>query len=92
VAVRGDRSTVCVGGSTLPNDTLVTHGPSMRVVFDLADSSGWFIVPPGNSGDPSSPHYADLLDDWAQVRYRKLDLAWPTDQEIESRGRLGPKP
>jgi penicillin G amidase len=92
VSVRGDRSTVCVGGSSLPNDTLVTHGPSMRVVFDLADSSGWFIVPPGNSGDPSSPHYTDLLDDWAQVRYRKLDLAWPGDQEIESRGRLGPKP
>jgi len=92
VSVRGDRSTVCVGGSSLPNDTLVTHGPSMRVVFDLADSSGWFIIPPGNSGDPASPHYADLLDDWAAVRYRKLDLAWPSDAEIESRGRLGPKP
>jgi penicillin G amidase len=91
VAVRGDRSSVCVGGSSLPNDTLVTHGPSMRVVFDLADSSGWFIVPPGNSGDPDSPHYADLLDDWARVRYRKFDLAWPREEEIESRGRLGGK-
>jgi penicillin amidase len=91
VPVRGDRSTVCVGGSSLPNDTLVTHGPSMRVVFDLADSSGWFIVPPGNSGDPASPHYADLLGDWAGVRYRRFDLAWPGDEEIESRGRLGGK-
>jgi penicillin amidase len=91
IAVRGDRSTVCVGGSSLPNDTLVTHGPSMRVVFDLADSSGWFIVPPGNSGDPDSPHYQDLLDDWAAVRYRKFDLAWPADAETESRGKLGNK-
>jgi acyl-homoserine lactone acylase PvdQ len=91
VPVRGDRSTVCVGGSSLPNDTFVTHGPSMRVVFDLADSSGWFIVPPGNSGDPSSPHYADLLNDWAAVRYRKFDLAWPREEEIESRGELGKK-
>jgi penicillin amidase len=89
VAVRGDRSSVCVGPSRLSADSVVTDGPSMRVVFDLADSSGWFIVPPGNSGDPASPHYADLLEDWAAVRYRRFDLAWPRDEEIEARGSFG---
>ena len=89
VAVRGDRSSVCVGPSRLPADSVVTDGPSMRVVFDLADSTGWFIVPPGNSGDPDSPHYADLLEDWAAVRYRRFDLAWPRDEEIEARAYFG---
>ena len=27
---------------------------------------------PGESGDPSSPHYSDLLDDWAHGKYHPL--------------------
>jgi penicillin amidase len=93
VAVRGDRGTVCVGSVNLPRDTVVTFGPTLRVIFDLADSSGWFALPPGNSGDPDSPHYDDLLEAWAELRYRRLDLAWPTPAEIESRGSVAiPRP
>ena len=67
---------------------MVTHGPTLRVIFDLADSSGWFALPPGNSGDPDSPHYDDLLAAWAELRYRRLDLAWPGAGEIERSGRV----
>ncbi len=28
-----------------------------------------FIVAPGQSGDPDSPHYDDLLRHWQQVEY-----------------------
>ena len=88
VPVRGDRGAVCVGSVNLPRDTVVTHGPTLRVIFDLADSSGWFALPPGNSGDPDSPHYDDLLAAWAELRYRRLDLAWPAADEIEQSGRV----
>jgi penicillin amidase len=27
---------------------------------------------PGESGDPSSPHYSDLLADWAAGKYHPL--------------------
>lgn len=88
VAVRGDRAAVCVGSVALPRDTVVTHGPTLRVIFDLADSSGWFALPPGNSGDPDSPHYDDLLAAWAELRYRRMDLAWPAPEETERYGRV----
>jgi len=27
---------------------------------------------PGESGDPDSPHYADLIDDWTNGRYHPM--------------------
>ena len=27
---------------------------------------------PGESGDPASPHYSDLLNDWAAGRYHPM--------------------
>jgi penicillin G amidase len=47
-----------------------TSGASFRIVANLAD---WDVSvgtnTPGQSGDPDSPHYADLFELWATGRY-----------------------
>src|SRR4029079_9597616 len=46
------------------------HGASYRQVFDLADwDRGVATSTPGQSGQPGSPHYDDLLPLWAARRY-----------------------
>lgn len=49
------------------------HGASYRQVFDLADwDRGVATSVPGQSGQPGSPHYADLLPLWAGGKYFPL--------------------
>lgn len=50
-----------------------TNGASYREILDLSnwDNSVMTNVP-GESGDPESPHYSDLLDDWANGRYHPM--------------------
>lgn len=60
----GDRTTVNVTGQ---------HGASFREIIDLADwdnSVGTSV--PGQSGQPASPHYGDLLELWANGQYFPL--------------------
>lgn len=49
------------------------NGPSFRVVIDVG---GWdnsrAMNTPGQSGDPASPHYRDLVQDWALGSYFPL--------------------
>jgi penicillin amidase len=48
-------------------------GASYREILDLGewDRSTMTNVP-GESGDPASPHYSDLLEDWAAGRYHPM--------------------
>lgn len=49
-----------------PDDFRVTHGASVRIVMDVGDwDRSTCINAPGQSGDPSSPHYRDLAPLWA---------------------------
>jgi len=56
-----------------PNDFRVVLGASFRIVVDVG---GWdnskCINAPGQSGDPRSPHYADLAPAWARGDYVPL--------------------
>jgi len=46
------------------------HGASYRHVFDLADwDKGLATSTPGQSGQPGSPHYGDLLPLWTEADY-----------------------
>ena len=46
------------------------HGPGLRMITDLADPSGSrMIAVPGQSGNPLSRHYADLVERWRNVEY-----------------------
>jgi penicillin amidase len=66
----GDQFTV---NQTRGPDFKQEHGASFRQVIDLADWDRSTVTNvPGESGDPASAHYADLLADWAAGRYHPL--------------------
>ena len=50
-----------------------TNGASYREVLDLSNwDNSMMTNVPGESGDPESPHYSDLIDDWANGRYHPM--------------------
>lgn len=53
-----------------PDTFQVWFGASVRIIIDVGewDNSVW-INAPGQSGDPRSPHYADLTPLWAKGEY-----------------------
>jgi len=68
------------------------HGASYRQVFDLADwDRGVATSVPGQSGQPGSPHYADLLPLWAEGKYFPLAYSRQKVEEV-SRHRLWLRP
>ena len=49
------------------------HGPGLRAIYDLADlDNSRFMIAPGQSGNPLSPHWGDLAERWASRGYRTL--------------------
>jgi penicillin amidase len=69
----GDANTV--NATSGPNFQQTT-GASYREILDLSnwDNSVMTNVP-GESGDPESSHYSDLLDDWANGRYHPMPFS-----------------
>lgn len=70
-----------VGGSDLTlnkaayrsTDFGVTRGPSWRIVTDVGNwDDCWVMNVPGQSGNPSSPHYRDLAAPWLAGEYVRL--------------------
>ncbi len=65
----GSGSTVMAAVYRL-SDFKVTHGASFRMVVDVGNwDESRFINAPGQSGDPRSPHYANLAPLWAEGSY-----------------------
>ncbi|MEJ6022355.1 penicillin acylase family protein [Ramlibacter sp. PS4R-6] len=51
------------------------HAPSMRAIYDLADlEKSQFIYQTGQSGLVFSSRYRDMANEWAQVKYRPLQM------------------
>jgi penicillin amidase len=47
--------------------------PSLRAIYDLSGASaGVWMYGPGQSGNPFSPQFGDLLEAWSKVRYRPI--------------------
>jgi penicillin amidase len=70
VARPGDANTVMAQSGT---NFRTTNGASYRQVIDLSDwDKSTMTNVPGESGDPGSKHYADLLDDWSKGRYHPM--------------------
>ncbi len=68
----GSASTV-MNASYRPADFRAFFGASMRMVMDVgAWDNSVAINTPGQSGDPASPHYADLAQTWAAGEYFPL--------------------
>ena len=50
-------------------------GPSYRQIVSMGDrSSSLWMMPMGNSGDPTSPFYDNLLQRWANVEYIQMNF------------------
>ena len=64
----GDPYTVNAGGYAWTDDDhpfSQIHGPSLRAIYDFSDlDQSLFIHPPGQSGNPLSPHFNDLTTRW----------------------------
>ena len=67
------------GDEHCPNNTRYdagfrqVHGATYRQLFDLADwDRALATSAPGQSGQPGSPHYGDLLPLWAKGEYFPL--------------------
>jgi penicillin G amidase len=70
IARPGDSYTV---NATSGNGFRQTNGASYRQILDVADWDRSVMTNvPGESGDPNSPHYSDLVDDWAAGRYHPM--------------------
>ena len=76
IATGGGDHTVGVGtlansGSAEPFSQV--HGASFRAVYDLADlAASRYMAPAGQSGNPFSPHYRDLLEPWRDGAYIRI--------------------
>ena len=70
----GDDSTVNVGHFDAASSSYAqTAGPSYRHIIDLADmESSEFLNPLGQSGDPFSLHFDDLLNAWSNGDYMAM--------------------
>jgi penicillin amidase len=69
----GDANTV---NATSGANFRQTNGASWREILDVGDWDRSVITNvPGESGDPQSPHYGDLLRDWAEGRYHPLPFS-----------------
>ncbi|MBX7225593.1 MAG: penicillin acylase family protein [Chitinophagales bacterium] len=74
---------VPVGGyATIVNACTETWGPSWRMVVDFKDGrpKGYGIFPGGQSGNPGSPYYSNMIADWAKGKYYNL-LFWSDKAE-----------
>lgn len=59
------------------------HGATYRHVLDLADwDRGMATSAPGQSGQPGSPHYGDLLPLWADAKYFPLAFSRNKVEEL----------
>ncbi len=73
VARPGDGSTV---NATSGAGFQQTNGASYRQILDLSDWDRSVMTNvPGESGDPESPHYSDLIDEWASGRYHPMPFS-----------------
>ncbi|GAB4576023.1 MAG: penicillin acylase family protein [Rhodothalassiaceae bacterium] len=76
----GGTYTVNVAGSRFGTDDPYGfgHGPSYRAVYDLSDlDASRYIIPTGQSGNPLSPHYDDMMPLW--LRGESVAIAGPPD-------------
>jgi penicillin amidase len=78
IASDGGDATVNRGSSQISNSLDPyghIHGAGLRVIFDLGDlDNSRYIIATGQSGNPISPHYRDLLGAWRDGQTIKLGM------------------
>ena len=63
--------------------TVYSNGATFREILDMADwERGISTTSPGQSGQPGSPHYGDLIESWADGDYFPLAYARTAVEEV----------
>lgn len=64
------------GNHDIVNASSRRHGPSWRMVVSLEKPAvkAWGVYPGGQSGNPGSPFYNNLLNSWAQGKYFQFEF------------------
>ena len=73
------------GNHDIVNAHSQTHGPSWRMVVSLEPSGvkAWATYPGGQSGNPGSAHYDDLLVRWVKGNYFSMLFLHAPDENIQ---------
>lgn len=67
-----------VGIGTVPDTIWMNRGTYNQLVDLRRHVSAWNVISPGQSGDPTSPHFADQLELYATWRYKPMELRRPS--------------
>ncbi len=63
------------GGKHIVNAMSKTHGPSWRMIVELSSPpKAWMNYPGGQSGNPASIHYRDMLEHYFEGKYYEVSL------------------
>ncbi|WP_169568659.1 penicillin acylase family protein [Sneathiella limimaris] len=91
----GDTFTVNVGRHNIRDEKYPftnLHAASLRAIYDFSDlDESLYIHSTGQSGIFFSPYYDDMVEDWANLKYRQMSMN-PADYETGSIGTLTLKP
>ncbi|KEG10755.1 peptidase s45 penicillin amidase [Trypanosoma grayi] len=84
----GDMSSLCVSGNNITGDLDSTQASSMRQLYDMQDpDTMYFAIPGGESGNPYSEFYQNLLDKFAKRDYVKVATSGRAVNELQAGGR-----
>lgn len=71
------------GGSSIVNAITKRKGPSWRMVVELGPTPrAYGIYPGGQSGNPGSPYYLNLLEKWEKGELNELLFLTSPDQKL----------
>lgn len=79
------------GGVRIVNATSHSHGPSWRMIVQLDRDwpQAWGLFPGGQSGNPGSPYYDNMIDLWAAGSLNELlFLRNPEDSNVRLKSTL----
>jgi len=90
----GDGNTVMATSYSSENNTKQTAGASFSFVADVADwDRSTFLSAPGNSAQPFSPFYSNLVESWAEGKGNTLAFSRAKVDEVKAHVLvLQPKP
>ncbi len=82
-----NRTELAIGGTpNALNANRPGNGPSWRMIVELGDEiNAWGVYPGGQSGNPASPYFDDMVDEWAAGKYYKLNFL-KSPEEIGEKG------
>jgi penicillin amidase len=68
------------GNRGIINATNSTHGPSWRMIVDQGDMKGYVVYPGGQSGNPGSKYYDNMVKTWAEGNYYQANFIHSADE------------